>query len=47
MNLAAVFTFVAVWHDTSLQMVAWGWLIVAFILPEMVCVGVARPRLLV
>lgn len=29
-----VFTFVALWHDISLKLLAWGWLIWIFILPE-------------
>ena len=30
-----VFTFVAVWHDVELRLLVWGWLIVLFMLPEM------------
>lgn len=30
----AVFSFVAVWHDIELRMLVWGWLIVLFLLPE-------------
>jgi hypothetical protein len=30
-----VFTFVALWHDLSLHLLAWGWLITLFVLPEM------------
>ncbi|KAG0307804.1 glycerol transporter [Dissophora globulifera] len=33
-NIWAVFTFVAVWHDINLKLLAWGWLISLFILPE-------------
>lgn len=29
-----VFTFVALWHDLSLKLLTWGWLISLFILPE-------------
>ncbi|KAI9685235.1 MAG: glycerol transporter [Bathelium mastoideum] len=36
MNFVAVFTFVALWHDIQLRLLAWGWLIVLFILPEVV-----------
>src|SRR2546429_4109827 len=32
--MVVVFTFVALWHDISLKLLAWGWLIVLFILPE-------------
>ena len=31
-----VFTFVALWHDLSLKLLAWGWLITFFIVPEIV-----------
>lgn len=33
-----VFTFVALWHDLSLHLLAWGWLITLFVLPEMLAV---------
>ncbi|CAB4473157.1 uncharacterized protein OCT59_028303 [Rhizophagus irregularis] len=33
-NMLIVFTFVALWHDISLKLLAWGWLIWIFILPE-------------
>ncbi len=32
-----VFTFVAFWHDLSLRLLAWGWLVALFILPEVGC----------
>jgi len=31
-----IFTFVALWHDLSFKLLAWGWLICLFILPELV-----------
>ncbi|KAJ9125464.1 hypothetical protein QFC22_000425 [Naganishia vaughanmartiniae] len=31
-----VFTFVALWHDLSFRLLAWGWLISLFILPEII-----------
>ena len=31
-----VFTFVALWHDLSLKLLAWGWLITFFIVPEVI-----------
>lgn len=37
LNSFLIFTFVAIWHDIELKLLAWGWLIVLFILPEMVC----------
>ena len=33
-NLLAVFTFVAMWHDIQLRLLVWGWLISLFVLPE-------------
>lgn len=30
-----VFTFVALWHDLSLRLLTWGWVISLFVLPEM------------
>jgi D-alanyl-lipoteichoic acid acyltransferase DltB (MBOAT superfamily) len=29
-----IFTFVALWHDLSPRLLAWGWLAALFILPE-------------
>ncbi|TBU27794.1 MBOAT-domain-containing protein [Dichomitus squalens] len=29
-----IFTFVALWHDLSFKLLAWGWLVSLFILPE-------------
>ncbi|KAF8442088.1 MBOAT, membrane-bound O-acyltransferase family-domain-containing protein [Boletus edulis BED1] len=34
MTTALIFTFVALWHDLSFHLLAWGWLVSAFILPE-------------
>lgn len=31
-----VFTFVALWHDIKMHLLIWGWLVVAFLLPEIV-----------
>lgn len=36
-NMAVVFTFVALWHDLSFKLLAWGWLVVLFVIPELVC----------
>jgi D-alanyl-lipoteichoic acid acyltransferase DltB (MBOAT superfamily) len=38
LNSFAIFTFVALWHDTRGDLFMWGWLIVLFILPELICV---------
>ncbi|CAG8688590.1 7820_t:CDS:2, partial [Acaulospora morrowiae] len=43
-NILAVFTFVAFWHDISLQLLAWGWLIWLFILPEKICTIIFSPK---
>lgn len=32
-----IFTFVALWHDIKLRLLIWAWLIVLFILPEILC----------
>jgi len=33
-NMLCVFTFVALWHDINLRLLVWGWLVVFFVLPE-------------
>jgi D-alanyl-lipoteichoic acid acyltransferase DltB (MBOAT superfamily) len=33
-NVWPIFTFVALWHDLSMKLFAWGWLICLFLLPE-------------
>lgn len=38
-----VFTFVALWHDLSLKLLTWGWLITAFIIPEILCKMATKP----
>ena len=30
-----VFSFVALWHDLSFRLLAWGWLVSLFIVPEL------------
>ncbi|ANB13177.1 Gup1p [Sugiyamaella lignohabitans] len=34
LNSLIVFMFVAIWHDIQLRLLLWGWLVVLFILPE-------------
>ena len=34
-TVVLVFSFVALWHDLSLRLLAWGWLASGFILPEL------------
>ena len=33
--MLVIFTFVALWHDLSFKLLTWGWLIVIFIIPEL------------
>jgi D-alanyl-lipoteichoic acid acyltransferase DltB (MBOAT superfamily) len=42
-NYLLVFTFVALWHDISLTLLVWGWLVVLFMLPEALA-GYLFPR---
>ncbi|GAA5825473.1 hypothetical protein JCM5353_005315 [Sporobolomyces roseus] len=37
LSTLVVFTFVALWHDLSMRLLAWGWIISLFVLPEMLC----------
>ncbi|KAK6204487.1 MBOAT, membrane-bound O-acyltransferase family-domain-containing protein [Scheffersomyces amazonensis] len=34
LNSLFVFSFVAIWHDIELRLLMWGWLVVIFLLPE-------------
>lgn len=43
-NTLAVFTFVAFWHDISLKLLAWGWLVTLFILPEVAARMIMPPK---
>ena len=40
-----IFTFVALWHDLSPRLLAWGWLAALFILPEVVAKKTFPPSL--
>jgi D-alanyl-lipoteichoic acid acyltransferase DltB (MBOAT superfamily) len=42
-NYILIFTFVALWHDISLHLLIWGWLIVFFMMPEIIA-GYLFPR---
>ena len=33
--MLVIFTFVALWHDLSFKLLTWGWLVVIFIIPEL------------
>ena len=33
-TVVLVFSFVALWHDLSFKLLAWGWLVSLFIMPE-------------
>ena len=35
LNIWIIFTFVAIWHDRTLKLLAWGWLVSLFIAPEL------------
>lgn len=35
-NMWVIFTFVALWHDIELKLLAWGWLICLFLMPELI-----------
>lgn len=39
----AVFSFVAIWHDIELRLLIWGWVVVLFLLPEMIATKVIKP----
>ncbi|CDK28802.1 unnamed protein product [Kuraishia capsulata CBS 1993] len=39
----AVFSFVAVWHDIELRLLIWGWLVVLFLLPEIILTQTFQP----
>ncbi|KAL6450921.1 GUP1 Membrane-bound O-acyltransferase GUP1 [Candida maltosa Xu316] len=36
LNSLLVFSFVAIWHDIELKLLMWGWLVVVFLIPEIV-----------
>ncbi|KAF8213891.1 MBOAT, membrane-bound O-acyltransferase family-domain-containing protein [Mycena galopus ATCC 62051] len=36
LNTLLIFTFVALWHDLTFRLLAWGWLVSLFIVPELV-----------
>lgn len=44
LNILAVFTFVALWHDINLRLLAWGWLITFFVLPEVLAERLFPPK---
>ncbi|MCJ1461572.1 glycerol transporter [Pseudocyphellaria aurata] len=44
LNFLAVFTFVALWHDINLRLLAWGWLITLFVLPEVLAESLFPPQ---
>lgn len=39
----AVFSFVAIWHDIELKLLFWGWLVVLFLIPEMLATNYCAP----
>ncbi len=36
LNTVIIFSFVALWHDLTLRLLAWGWLVSSFIVPELI-----------
>ena len=42
LNVLVVFTWVAYWHDRTLQLLAWGWLISLIFVPELLAHAVAQ-----
>lgn len=44
LNILTVFTFVALWHDINLRLLAWGWLITIFVLPEILAERLFPPK---
>ncbi|KAF9525815.1 MBOAT, membrane-bound O-acyltransferase family-domain-containing protein [Crepidotus variabilis] len=43
LNTLLVFTFVALWHDLTFKLLAWGWLVSLFIIPELVATWLLPP----
>lgn len=39
----AVFSFVAIWHDIELRLLIWGWVIVLFLMPEIIATKLIQP----
>ncbi|GMM29634.1 O-acyltransferase [Martiniozyma asiatica (nom. inval.)] len=39
----AVFSFVAIWHDIELKLLIWGWLVVLFLMPELIATQLIKP----
>ena len=35
LNTVVVFSFVALWHDLTFRLLAWGWLVSLFVIPEL------------
>lgn len=44
LNILTVFTFVALWHDINLRLLAWGWLITIFVVPEILAERLFPPK---
>lgn len=34
LSTVLIFTFVALWHDLTFRLLAWGWLVSLFVVPE-------------
>ena len=44
MNTLLVFSFVALWHDLTFRLLAWGWLISLFVVPELIATYILPPK---
>ncbi|KAG2734908.1 hypothetical protein G9P44_001122 [Scheffersomyces stipitis] len=42
LNSLFVFSFVAIWHDIELKLLLWGWLVVIFLIPEIVATTIFK-----
>ncbi|KAI8998116.1 MBOAT, membrane-bound O-acyltransferase family-domain-containing protein [Gaertneriomyces semiglobifer] len=42
LSIFPIFTWVAIWHDISLRLLTWGWLVSLFILPELLLRSLAK-----
>ncbi|KAK6455380.1 glycerol transporter [Scheffersomyces xylosifermentans] len=41
-NSLFVFSFVAIWHDIELRLLMWGWLVVLFLMPEIIAIAIFK-----
>ena len=41
-SIFVTFSFVAIWHDMEMKLLAWGWMLSIFLFPEILALNVAR-----